>query len=55
MYKQAKIYISEPRKSFRIICEATNYATEVSVKWKSDKPNARAWAEALKKVDAYKR
>jgi hypothetical protein len=54
LYKQAKIYISETRKSFRVICEATNYATEVSVKWKSDKPNARSWAEALKKVDAYK-
>jgi hypothetical protein len=54
LYKQAKIYISETRKSFRVICVATNYATEVSVKWESDKPNARSWAEALKKVDAYR-
>ena len=54
LYKKAKIYISETRKSFRVICVATNYATEVSVKWGSDKPNARSWAEALKKVDAYR-
>ena len=52
-YKRSKIYVSAPKKCFRVILEATNYSTEKQMKWDGDTPNASVWLEVLKKCDDY--
>ena len=51
MYKRSKIYVSAPKKCFRVILEASNYSTEKQMGWDGDKPNASVWIEALKQCD----
>ena len=53
-YKTGRIYTSVPRKAFRVIKDRTNFATEKSIKWSSDKPAAAHWKQALKAIDEYK-
>ena len=53
-YKQGKIYVSQKRGSFRVICVASRYETEKSVKWSGKCPTHTEWAQALAKIDDYK-
>ena len=52
-YRGAKIYMSKPRMTFRIIRAPPNYATEVSVAWGGSRPTPSTWHDALRKVDEW--
>ena len=48
VYKGARIYTSLARRSWRIIMEPPNMASEVSVAWGSD--TAAAWEKVKKRI-----
>ena len=54
-YKKGVIYCSIPKQKFRIIQALPDYATEASVKWPKGKITAACWAEALSKIDTFKK
>ena len=54
-YKKGVIYCSIPKQKFRIIQALPDYATEASVKWPKGKITAASWAEALSKIDTFKK
>ena len=54
-YKKGVIYCSIPKQKFRIIRALPDYATETSVRWPKGKITAASWAEALSKIDNFKK
>ena len=46
--------MSTTKKTFRVICEVPNYATEAKVSWgEAGKPTPATGAMALRKIDEY--
>ncbi|CAK0886715.1 unnamed protein product [Prorocentrum cordatum] len=54
LYKNAKIYVSDPQKCFKVFCDATRGASEAKVSFCGDKPTKARWLIALQKDDEYK-
>ena len=52
-YKTARIYLSFAKRSWRVIKERGNYATESTVSWKGDKPSSSSWTKAIDTIDSY--
>jgi hypothetical protein len=50
-YGRARIYTSEAKKTFRVICERGNYDTERRSQWGGSKPTLASWAAALSLVE----
>ena len=51
IYKHPKIYVSAPRRCFRILVDAKNYASEKQEPLGSPEPTAASWRKTLKRCD----
>ena len=54
LYKHSKIYVSASRRAYRVILNATVYATEKPIPFGGDAPNAASWDKVVKACNAYK-
>ena len=54
LYKHSRIYTALSRRSFRVIVDKRNYATEKPILWKGSSPDVASWRAALKLCDDFK-
>ena len=53
-YKSARIYVSAPKRMFRVIRTRGDFNTEKAFKWAGAAPDKTAWAAALNAIDVWK-